>query len=171
MASKAKRKKKLVTICPRCHSTDVGQDFSNPAWASLGLTHNRNKCNHCGHIGVAFPRGPENIAPKKPKDPDEVKDKTLVDTTYGRGIIPFWKVAGRLAGPLFIALGIMVALMGYWAFFLGISFIIPIGLVLTLFSYKNDFMERRILRALAVLIILYIFLGVYFWGYFVFINL
>lgn len=40
--------------CPKCGSTDVHVDFSNPVVWSEG-PQTKNKCHNCGFVGFFFP--------------------------------------------------------------------------------------------------------------------
>ena len=46
------------------------------------------QCNNCGHHGRIFPEVPESEATEKPLDPKEIKEKQLIQTSYGKG---YWK--------------------------------------------------------------------------------
>jgi hypothetical protein len=43
----------FISMCPRCNSTDVKKDFSNPMLVQMGAPF-RNVCNHCGYVATTF---------------------------------------------------------------------------------------------------------------------
>ena len=73
-------KRKLITICPLCHSKDVSADFSNYAAVYTGLFNNIKTCYNCGHTGMIFPQVPKSKVPKKPKDKRKIKHRKFVQT-------------------------------------------------------------------------------------------
>ena len=44
-----------IMVCPRCGSTNVATDFSNPLVWAYGIPSNY-KCNECRNIGKFFPQ-------------------------------------------------------------------------------------------------------------------
>jgi hypothetical protein len=52
--SKSKKDKKYKTVCPKCGSTDIKVDFSNPVVWDYGAPSNY-QCASCGHISNVFP--------------------------------------------------------------------------------------------------------------------
>jgi len=156
-----KKKVKYVTICPICGSKDVSTDFSNPVAVTTGLFNNIKKCNHCGYTGMGFLEVPENQVPKKPKDIKTIKERRLVDVTYGRGMAGLWKYAGPF--------GIVASLLVFFFYksplnIFGIGYGLPITALLTFYAYRRKiFQKSAFLRVLSILIILYAFLGPYLW--------
>jgi hypothetical protein len=156
-----KKKVNYVTICPKCGSKDVSADFSNPAAVATGLFQNFKKCHHCGHTAMMFPEVPESQVPKKPKNVKMIKEKTLVNTTYGRGVTGFWKYTGPL--------GIVVSLIIFLYYnaplnIIGIGYGFPITAYLTFFAYRRKLVQKSpFLRVFSAFIVLYAFFGPFLW--------
>lgn len=157
------KKSEPVTICPRCYSTDVSGDFSNPVLVATGLFNSYNKCNHCGHTAIMFPQVPKSRVPKKPKNIKDIKEKrTLVDTSYGRGLTATFKI--------FVPMVLIMSITYYFAFLKTIEnnwfslflmmWVIPTAIFLTFFSYrKNFFLKNKKLRLFAAFFIFYTYVG------------
>ena len=56
---KLKKKKEYVRMCPKCKSTDVSDDMSNPSIRYIGQIESM-VCNNCGFTGTFFPEKPKN---------------------------------------------------------------------------------------------------------------
>jgi len=81
-----KSEKKSVTICPKCNSTHIGTDFSNPALVSTGLFNNAKVCNNCGYSANFFPEvEADNLPEVKQIKKEEKRD--LVNTTHEKILI------------------------------------------------------------------------------------
>lgn len=158
-------KKKYIVICPKCGSAYVSADFSNPALVSTGLFSNIKKCGHCGHSGIMFPQVPASQVPKKPKNPDDVKGRTLVDITFGRGETGLWKIFG----PLGIIFSFLIYFYSSYPYNMiwGIVYLLPISVYTTLYAYQTKiFQESGLLRAIGIFVVLYAFVGFYLALYF-----
>lgn len=81
-------KEHYVTICPKCHSSDVSME-KNPVYAITGLLIHFKQCNNCGHHGQVFPEVPASEVPKKPKNIKKIKERQFVQTSYGKGYYKF----------------------------------------------------------------------------------
>lgn len=55
----SKQKEKYYKICPKCGSTEVKTDFSNPVVWNYGATV-KYQCKSCGHLGEFFPEVTED---------------------------------------------------------------------------------------------------------------
>jgi len=66
-------KKDYILVCPKCKSTDVGTDYSNPLTVMTGFSFNSRICNACGYSANYFPeveigkKGFKKLADKKRK--------------------------------------------------------------------------------------------------------
>ena len=60
---KQKKIKSHVRICPRCNSTDVSTDFSNPGIVGTGLVNSAFRCNNCNYKEFFFPEIHKNHIP------------------------------------------------------------------------------------------------------------
>lgn len=80
---------KYKKICPRCGSTKVAVDFSNPVVWAYGTT-TKYKCKECGYLGNTFPEISEDNIQNYKKElkykgaemPNKVKSE-LIDATAG----------------------------------------------------------------------------------------
>ncbi len=82
---------KEIPFCPMCGSSDVSSDFSVPAAVKIGMF--PKKCNHCGHVAMIFPIAQKRNLPKNVKSAKHVKNRNLVDVTYGRGMVAVLKLS------------------------------------------------------------------------------
>ena len=73
-----------VTACPKCGSTDVSAE-KNPAYVATGLFFSFRQCNNCDHHGQVFPEIPRSEVQEKPKPVKEIRERQLVETSYGKG--------------------------------------------------------------------------------------
>lgn len=76
--------KGYVTVCPKCGSTDIKAETS-PAYAITGLINQYRQCMNCGHHGQFFPEELKSDVRKSPKKASEIPEKTLVETSFGKG--------------------------------------------------------------------------------------
>ena len=153
---KAKPRERFVTICPKCGSMDVQGD-TNPSYASSGLTQFK-QCNSCGHHGQFFPEVPESRAPKNPKRPAEVRDRQLVNPSYGQGEVGIL----RITGPLATISSILITLFDSSAVvrMLAILFLLPTGIFATAVGFRKEKIAKsEFLRAFCIMMIIYIFAG------------
>ena len=83
---KKETKEKYVKVCPRCGSTDVHTDFSNPVVWAYG-TPVKYQCKSCGLVSSIFPElaGKEKIQFQKKtrQDKDRLKNEPVVDVKTG----------------------------------------------------------------------------------------
>ena len=109
-------KERYIQICPRCRSTDIFMDNSNPLQPALGMPA-RYVCNKCKYNATIFPE----VTTTKIKDFKGKKTKAaVIDTSYGDFMIrAMWKVVAPLAVLLGITLyfiqpvfGIVLTLAG-----------------------------------------------------------
>jgi len=109
------KKGKYVKVCPKCGSTDVHLDFSNPAVWGYGAP-TSYQCESCGHVAHIFP---EILK----EDVEAYKDNFQKDVEQGK--IKFKKepiieaetgfFAGRMEiAILFFAGGIITSLAGLY---------------------------------------------------------
>ena len=110
---------------------------------------------------MMFPEVPESQVPKKPKNIKTIKEKTMVDVTYGRGIAALWKYIGPL--------GIVTSLIIFIYYkpplnIIGVGYGFPITTYLTFFAYRRKLVQKSaFLRVFYVFIILYTFFGPFLW--------
>ncbi|MFQ5620342.1 MAG: hypothetical protein ACE5FT_00695 [Candidatus Nanoarchaeia archaeon] len=98
-------KEKYVMICPKCKSTDISMDYSNPIQPAIGLPA-RYVCGKCNHNAYTFPEVSLSKV-KKFKGNPKIK-ASVVDTSYGKfEVRALWKVGG----PLFILIGLFFYLL------------------------------------------------------------
>ncbi|MBW1838884.1 MAG: hypothetical protein JRI49_03030 [Deltaproteobacteria bacterium] len=101
------KKERYVAVCPKCGSDDVKME-TNPAYATSGLNMQFKQCMNCGHHGQFFPEVPKSKVTKNPKKPSEVKDRRLVQTSYGKANWAYVKYIGLPITLIFLTiLGIM----------------------------------------------------------------
>jgi len=96
-------KKSYVQICPKCKSTDVFMDHSNPLQGAMGLPPNY-VCNNCNHTSHVFPE--VDMSKKKLKVNSKAKKNKVskVDTSVGDFDV---RVTWKVAAPLLVLLGII----------------------------------------------------------------
>jgi len=106
-----KEPEQYIMICPKCKSSDVYMDHSNPAQGALGLPA-IYICDKCGHSGTSFPEvlmTEENVLKEDAKREgviDTKKDETpIIDTRYGAFEV---KVMWKILAPLDIIVGIII---------------------------------------------------------------
>lgn len=132
--------KKFVKICPKCNSTDISTDFSNPAFVAGGLFNNAKVCNKCGHHSNFFP---EVEVDKLPKVKKIKKDEKVnqVNPNYFQDINWFW----RFAGPFGILIGLLFMIFYNikFIFYLGVLGILPLSIVITFTSYRQDILKKH----------------------------
>jgi len=146
-------KKKFITICPKCNSTDVKTDFSNPGLVGTGLFVNAKVCNNCGYSSNFFPEIEEDKLPEEKKIKKQEK-KELVNTTYGKNINWLW----RFSGP--IGIGLSIIFLFFYnvkaIFYLGLVGLLPLSCVLTLTAHRNDMIKKYpILKTISVNVFIY----------------
>ena len=134
-------KEKLVMICPKCGSSDVSPDLSNPALVYGGLIPKR--CYNCGHTGQVFPEVEEKAVPKKPMEPSKVKDAEPMDLTYVRPTITLWKWGIlKFSGPIILLLGLVMYLTTEESIY-GSLFLIILGIIVSLYAYSGRYDKWR----------------------------
>ncbi len=84
------KKKRYITICPKCESNNINIE-TNPAYAITGLINQFKECRNCGYRGQVFPEVLESEVPKKPKKIEDIKDRTLIEPTFGKGYSKYFK--------------------------------------------------------------------------------
>jgi transcription elongation factor Elf1 len=100
------KKEYHVFICPKCRSDDVSAE-KNPAYVATGLLTQFKQCNNCGHHGQVFPEVLRSEVPKKPKSIKEIKQRELVQTSFGKG---YFKYVIYITIPLSIISAIFLIL-------------------------------------------------------------
>ena len=99
---------KYIKVCPKCGSSEVGPDFSNPAVWAYG-SNPQYSCDSCQHVGLVFPEVVE-------KDVKEVSKKFKSDDKSPKVDTYSGYFAGRL--ELLILFGVLsFAVLGsgfYW---------------------------------------------------------
>ena len=156
------KKEKYVRICPICNSTDVSPDFSSPAAIVSGALY-MYKCNRCGFIGnsALFPKVRADQIPK-PKDLSKIKrNYPLANLTYGRGVSGMWKFFGPLGTLLSLILLFMIPYpVNLFDLFWGM----PVFIFITLYSFYRKYFETyKTLKIIGIIMIIYAFVGPYFW--------
>lgn len=91
-----------VPICPKCGSLDVKSE-TNPTYAITGLMSVFKQCNACDHHGLVFPEVPASQV-TKPTPPENVTDRQMVQTAYGKG---YWKYLIYVLIPLALLIAII----------------------------------------------------------------
>jgi predicted RNA-binding Zn-ribbon protein involved in translation (DUF1610 family) len=132
------KKEKYIMICPKCKSSDIYRDKSNPLQAATGLP-DMYICNKCEFRGYTFPEIPiseleefqEKIKKGNIEQIKTVKSKQI-DTSYGKFIVNIW---WKIFSPLTILLGLFITIKHFFGIF-----IIIIGLIMFYFAYlkKNE---------------------------------
>ncbi len=150
---KKKAKGKYVMICPKCDSKDVTHDWSSPATVGSTLVNVMYKCNNCGHEGMVFPEVPENKVPKNPKPLKYVKERTLVDTTFGRGEFGIL----HLISPLLIISGLLSFFFGTETIKIqALLILLPSGIFFTFLPYGRRLIEEhKLVRAICIALMVY----------------
>ncbi|MBW2987170.1 hypothetical protein KY336_01345 [Candidatus Woesearchaeota archaeon] len=127
-------KEQYVMICPKCKSSDVYMDKSNPLQPVIGLPANYI-CNNCKFKGFNFPEIEKSKLKKfqkktnEKKQVDSKKEKALpVDTAYGNFIV---RAVWKISAPVILLLGIFLLFI---IPFLGIV-ITATGLIMIYFTY------------------------------------
>ena len=164
--AKTKPKERYARICPKCKSDDVSHDWSNPATVDSGLVNVIYRCNNCGHAGMVFPEVPESEVPKTPTPLKHVKERTLVDTTYGQGEVGILGIMG----PLLIVSSLLSFLFGTEPFKIpALFFLLPSGIIFTFLPHGRRLIEEnKLVRILCFAMMVYTLFGPLFWlaGYF-----
>lgn len=115
------KKERHVKVCPKCGSTDVHVDFSNPVVWAYGTT-TKYQCESCGHTAPVFPEMPEKeVAHYKRMLKEKMKEykgdcdgKDVIDTAPGFSV-----------GIFEVLLSIIAAIMLISVFLLGIELDTP----------------------------------------------
>ena len=151
---KKEKNEKRIQICSVCGSPDIETDFSNHAAVVSGYM-SVKKCNNCGFKGTFFPTIPlSQLRKPKAREEVEIKDE-LYNKNFINGIIGFWKILGIVM----IALG-TCALFIPRLFILGISFSLPLGILVTSYGFLyNRNKERLFMKLLMIFIVLFFILG------------
>ena len=111
---------------------------------------------------MMFPEVPESQVPKKPKNIKTIKEKTMVDVTYGRGLSALWKYIYALPG-------IVTSLIIFIYYkpplnIIGVVCGFSITTYLIFFAYRRKLVQKSAsLRVFSVFIILYTFFGLFLW--------
>ena len=87
------KNKKFVRICPKCGSTNIKTDFSNPVVWAYGTT-TKYKCISCSYLGTIFPEVLRNEVKNYKKELDDIKKEgkivnkkwEMVDTSTGYSV-------------------------------------------------------------------------------------
>ena len=69
-----RKKEAYVRICPKCKSTDVSDDMSNPTIKFIGQIENM-VCNNCGYAASFFPEAPPSEIAGLKKDQKKNSEK------------------------------------------------------------------------------------------------
>ena len=81
-------KEKYVTVCPKCGSRDVTFE-KQAAYVYTGLSNQFKQCNNCGYHGMIFPEVPVSGVEEQPLKAEEVKDRVVVQTSFGKGYLRY----------------------------------------------------------------------------------
>ena len=101
------KKEEYVKICPKCGSTNVSVDFSNPTVWSYGAP-SKHQCKSCGHVAAVFPEVVKNKTESyKPKGKVEKSNRVDIKTGSTIGLL-IWIII-----PL-IAAVIISFFVSYW---------------------------------------------------------
>jgi len=125
-----------VMFCPKCNSTDIRMDNSNPLIGVAGVPADY-VCTNCGYTARVFPALEESEAKKlvEKKVMDNTTEK--VDVQYGKFAINIW---WKIFGPLAILIGIYM-LITYdntqRQFIILPIILIVLGAAVSYFGYKN----------------------------------
>lgn len=87
------KNKNFVRICPKCGSTSVQTDFSNPVVWAYGTT-TKFRCNSCSYVGNLFPEiSKDNLKDYKEELEEEIKkgqikisDRETIDSSTGYSV-------------------------------------------------------------------------------------
>ncbi|MBI2451546.1 hypothetical protein HYV50_00540 [Candidatus Pacearchaeota archaeon] len=152
MVNKNIRKDKYVIMCPKCNSTDVQTDFSNPAMVESGMFINSRVCNNCGYRGDFFPKAVKDRIPKL-KNLKHIGKRELVNPKYYSNVI--WLF--RIIGPIAAIVSLLFILFGNSSLFiLGLISILPFSLAAIILSYKNDWTKKhKLIKAIIGFILVY----------------
>lgn len=124
------KKEQYVQVCPKCGSTRVHVDFSNPVVWAYGTT-TKYRCESCGHMAPIFPEMPKKevthykrmLKEKMQEHKGDGGNKDIIDTTPGFTI-----------GIFEVLLFIMAAIMLILGFLLGRERgVTDLGMAITLF--------------------------------------
>jgi len=101
---KNKNEGQSVMICPKCNSTKVFIDSSNPL-VGFGVPPNYI-CENCGYTGKLFPEikesDSENIEPNKLS---KKESSGKIDISYGKFLVSVWF---KIVGPLLLIISIFL---------------------------------------------------------------
>lgn len=86
--SNTTNKEDYITICPKCGSKNVSFE-KNPAYVVTGLINQFKECENCGYHGMLFPQVPRSEVPEMPKNTSKLKDRELVQKSFGRGYMKY----------------------------------------------------------------------------------
>ena len=113
-------KEKFTRICPKCGSTDISVDFSNPAVWDYGAPPNY-KCNICDNIGKFFPEVKEELSKYFSEKVIKTQLKTeKVNMDFARA---YAKVPLKIFSPLYLIFSIWLLIEeSYWAGFISLLF-------------------------------------------------
>jgi hypothetical protein len=147
-----KNSEKYVKFCPKCNSTDIKIDFSNPGLLGSGFV-NTSRCNHCGYSTNFFPEN--EVSKIQPiKKIENVEKRELVNATYGKTINWWWRKIGPIG--ILSSLILIFFIKDEIFFYVGLVMMLPLFSVITLTSYRNDLIQKyRLLKIISILIYLY----------------
>ena len=101
-----KEKKKYQQICPKCGSTEIGNNFTNMANVAYGLIGKR--CRRCGYEGQSYlvveKKNIEKVNKQIKKANQNIE---RVDPTFGKGYALFAIIFGALS----VLFGIVIIFM------------------------------------------------------------
>ncbi len=146
---------KYISICPKCGSSDVINDFSNPGAVATGLFNNTKKCNHCGNVGM-FPEVSESNRPETPIPIEDVEDRDFSQNIYGHSFEKFWK----LTGPIMLIGSLLSLLADYPQNVINGLVLIPAALFFTVYAYtRSQFEKYPKLKIIGIILMLWVFIG------------
>ncbi|MFH1590523.1 MAG: hypothetical protein ABIC95_01210 [archaeon] len=142
----------FVRMCPRCNSTDIGQDFSNPGLVGTGLFANAFRCKRCGYASSFFPEVEKNKIPKE-KPIEELKKADLVNSDHGKRMDRWWRYAGFALVGAGIAFLMFPEL--YFLHYLSMLILLPVGILFVAFYRLPKLREHKAFRILITAAIIY----------------
>ncbi len=145
---------KYVIACPKCNSTDVQTDFSNPAMIQSGMFVNSRVCNNCGYKSDFFPEVEETHMHiiKKVKT---LGKRELVNPKYYSNVNWLFRIIGPLG---FIISLIFIFSTKYLLFVISLIYLLPLSFAILILSYKNTWIKKyKIINVVMAIILVYSF--------------
>jgi hypothetical protein len=144
-----KKVNKFVKFCPKCHSKNMSNDWSNPALVRMGVF-NGGVCEDCGYAGNFFPEVDETIKLSKR---DVVQERVFVNEALMKSNNKILLYLSFFS--LIVTLLVMLLVREKIVFLFCLTAILPISFLDVLFRYKPILFKKYYF--LKILYVLFLF--------------